>query len=105
MLAAFAFWPAEHENGSAANPYMIQRPNVPMNFKELRRMTITALFSDDVLFDQIVLEGGKAMSLVHGLSAPNAGKLNVTSRVLTRPVNIGCNAMQPPSAPLWRVPR
>ncbi len=31
-------------------------------------MTITALFSDDDLLDQIVLKGGNAMSLVHGLT-------------------------------------
>ena len=39
-----------------------------MNFDEIRVLTITALFSDDVLFDQIVLKGGNAMSLVLGIS-------------------------------------
>jgi predicted nucleotidyltransferase component of viral defense system len=38
-----------------------------MDFDEIRRLTITALFSDDVLFDQLVLKGGNAITLVHGL--------------------------------------
>ena len=40
-----------------------------MNFEDIRRLTITALFSDDVLFERIVLKGGNAMRLVHGISA------------------------------------
>jgi hypothetical protein len=40
-----------------------------MNFAEVRRLTIIALFSDDHLFDQIVLKGGNALSLVYGLSS------------------------------------
>ncbi len=36
-----------------------------MNFEEVRILTITALFSDDIFFDQLVLKGGNAMSLVH----------------------------------------
>ena len=40
-----------------------------MNFEDIRRLTITALFSDDFLFEQIVLKGGNAMSLVHGISS------------------------------------
>ena len=39
-----------------------------MDFAEVRRVTITALFSDDKLIDQIVLKGGNALSLVYGLS-------------------------------------
>lgn len=31
-------------------------------------MAITALFSNDDLLDRIVLKGGNAMSLVHGLT-------------------------------------
>lgn len=27
-------------------------------FEEVRRLTITALFSDDILFEQLVLKGG-----------------------------------------------
>jgi hypothetical protein len=39
-----------------------------MNFDEIRKLTITALFSDDVLFEQLVLKGGNAMSLIHRIS-------------------------------------
>ena len=40
-----------------------------MNFDDVRRYTITALFSDDVLFEQLALKGGNAMSLVHCISS------------------------------------
>ncbi len=39
-----------------------------MTFDDIRRITITALFSDDVLMEMLVLKGGNALSLVHGLS-------------------------------------
>ncbi len=39
-----------------------------MTFDEIRRVTIAALFSDDLLFEQLVLKGGNALSLVHGLT-------------------------------------
>jgi len=39
-----------------------------MNFEEVRKLAITALFSDDVLFHRLVLKGGNAMSLVLGIS-------------------------------------
>jgi predicted nucleotidyltransferase component of viral defense system len=39
-----------------------------MDFAEVRRLTIVALFSDDQLFEQIVLKGGNALNLVYGLS-------------------------------------
>jgi predicted nucleotidyltransferase component of viral defense system len=37
-----------------------------MDFTEIRRRTIVALFSDDVLYEQLVLKGGNAISLVYG---------------------------------------
>jgi nucleotidyltransferase AbiEii toxin of type IV toxin-antitoxin system len=37
-----------------------------MDFTEIRRRTIVALFSDDVLFDELVLKGGNAISLIYG---------------------------------------
>jgi len=40
-----------------------------MNFEEVRKLTITALFSDDALLDRLVLKGGNAMSLVLGISS------------------------------------
>ena len=39
-----------------------------MDFAEVRRLTIVALFSDDQLFEQIVPKGGNALNLVYGLS-------------------------------------
>jgi predicted nucleotidyltransferase component of viral defense system len=36
-------------------------------FEEVRKLTIKALFSDDVLFNQLVLKGGNAVTLVYGL--------------------------------------
>ena len=40
-----------------------------MDFDEIRRLTITALFSDDELYERIVLKGGNAISLVYGYSS------------------------------------
>lgn len=43
-------------------------PTPPRDFYEqVRRLTITALFSDDVLFSQLVLKGGNAIALVHDI--------------------------------------
>jgi predicted nucleotidyltransferase component of viral defense system len=39
-----------------------------LGFEDIRKLTITALFSDEVLFEQLVLKGGNALSLVHGIS-------------------------------------
>lgn len=36
-----------------------------MNFAEVRRLAIVAMFSDDTLMDQLVLKGGNAVSLVY----------------------------------------
>jgi hypothetical protein len=35
-----------------------------MDFAAVRRLAIVALFSDDQLFEQIVLKGGNALRLV-----------------------------------------
>ncbi|WP_321471261.1 nucleotidyl transferase AbiEii/AbiGii toxin family protein [uncultured Paludibaculum sp.] len=40
-----------------------------MDFAEIRKLAIVALFSDDELFEQIVLKGGNALNLVYGLSS------------------------------------
>lgn len=40
-----------------------------MDFDEIRKLTITALFSDDTLLEQIVLKGGNAVSLVYGYTS------------------------------------
>ncbi|MGD0060083.1 MAG: nucleotidyl transferase AbiEii/AbiGii toxin family protein [Verrucomicrobiia bacterium] len=36
-----------------------------MDFQEIRRVVITAVFSDDILFDKLVLKGGNALNIVH----------------------------------------
>jgi hypothetical protein len=40
-----------------------------MDFREIRRVVITAVFSDDVLFDKLVLKGGNALNIVHQVGA------------------------------------
>jgi predicted nucleotidyltransferase component of viral defense system len=40
----------------------------PTDYREIRRIAITAIFSDDVLFERVVLKGGNALSLALGLS-------------------------------------
>lgn len=40
----------------------------PTDFGEVRRLAITAVFSDDLLFEKVVLKGGNALSLALGLS-------------------------------------
>ena len=37
-----------------------------MDIEEIRRTVIVAVFSDDVLFDRLVLKGGNAISLIYG---------------------------------------
>ncbi len=38
-----------------------------MTFEDIRRLTIVALFSDDVLVERLVLKGGNAINLIHKL--------------------------------------
>ena len=40
-----------------------------MDFTEIRRIAITALFSDDMLLDRLVLKGGNALSLVYEITS------------------------------------
>jgi hypothetical protein len=40
----------------------------PTDYREIRRIAITAIFSDDVLFEHVVLKGGNALSIALGLS-------------------------------------
>jgi hypothetical protein len=42
----------------------------PTDYREIRRIAITAIFSDDVLFEHAVLKGGNALSIALGLSNP-----------------------------------
>jgi hypothetical protein len=43
-------------------------PEVPIDFRFVRRTAITAMFSDDVLFERLVLKGGNALNIVLGIS-------------------------------------
>jgi predicted nucleotidyltransferase component of viral defense system len=38
-----------------------------LDFAEIRRLVIIAMFSDDVLYERLVLKGGNAISLVYGI--------------------------------------
>lgn len=40
-----------------------------MDLADIRRLVIIAMFSDDVLYNQIVLKGGNALNLVHSLGS------------------------------------
>jgi hypothetical protein len=39
-----------------------------MDFAEIRRVTITALFSNDYFLEHLVLKGGNVLSLIYGVS-------------------------------------
>ena len=47
-----------------------------MDFDQIRRLTIVALFSDDELFDRLVLKGGNALSLVYRLTSRSSFDLD-----------------------------
>ena len=47
-----------------------------MTFDQVRKRTIIALFSDDQLMDQLVLKGGNALSLIHGVSSRTSPDLD-----------------------------
>jgi len=40
-----------------------------MNFEQIRSLAILAMFSDDVLYERLVLKGGNALNLVHKAGA------------------------------------
>ena len=40
-----------------------------MDFADIRRLVIVSIFSDDELFERLVLKGGNAISLVYGLGS------------------------------------
>ncbi len=40
-----------------------------MDWAEIRRLAIISMFSDDTLMEQLVLKGGNALNLVHGLGS------------------------------------
>ncbi len=46
-----------------------------MDINGIRRLVIVAMFTDDILFEKLVLKGGNAISLVYGYG--NRGSLDV----------------------------
>jgi hypothetical protein len=42
-------------------------PQIPLDFSDIRRLAITAIFADDYLFERVVLKGGNALSLALGI--------------------------------------
>jgi len=40
----------------------------PFDYRKIRRIAITAIFSDDFLFERVVLKGGNALSLALALA-------------------------------------
>ena len=49
-----------------------------MDFEEIRRVAITVLFSDDVLFERLVLKGGNALRLVYRMSTRSSLDIDVS---------------------------
>ncbi len=49
-----------------------------IDFADIRRLTITALFGDDELFNVLVLKGGNAISLVYNLSVRTSLDVDVS---------------------------
>jgi hypothetical protein len=40
-----------------------------MDLQNIRRIIITAVYSDDLLLDKLVLKGGNALNLIHGIGS------------------------------------
>jgi predicted nucleotidyltransferase component of viral defense system len=49
-----------------------------MDFDEVRRFMITALFSDDALYEKLVLKGGNALRLIYNLGSRSSLDIDVS---------------------------
>ncbi len=49
-----------------------------MDFDEVRRFVITALFSDDALYEKLVLKGGNALRLIYNLGSRSSLDIDVS---------------------------
>lgn len=49
-----------------------------MDLKQLRSVVISALFSDDVLFDTLVLKGGNALDIVYNIGSRSSVDIDVS---------------------------
>lgn len=62
------------------------KPNIDKKSQELatleriKKLTVTAMFSDDELLDELVLKGGNAMALVHKLTSRESVDLDFSMR-------------------------
>ncbi|MBW8467873.1 MAG: nucleotidyl transferase AbiEii/AbiGii toxin family protein [Thiobacillus sp.] len=48
--------------------------------EKIKKLTVTAMFSDDELLDQLVLKGGNAMALIHKLTSRESVDLDFSMR-------------------------
>lgn len=49
-----------------------------MDLKEIRRLVIIALFSDDELMEQFVLKGGNALDIIHGVGTRSSVDIDLS---------------------------
>ena len=49
-----------------------------MDFTRIRRVAITALFSDDMLMERFALKGGNALSLIYGFTMRSSLDLDLS---------------------------
>jgi predicted nucleotidyltransferase component of viral defense system len=49
---------------------------LPLDFAEIKRIAIVAMFSDNVLMNQLVLKGGNALDLVHQISSRGSADID-----------------------------
>lgn len=51
-----------------------------ITLEKIKKLTVTAMFSDDELMDQLVLKGGNAMALIHKLTSRESVDLDFSMR-------------------------
>ena len=51
-----------------------------LSLEEIKRIAVTAMFSDDTMYDTLVLKGGNALSLVHGIGSRQSMDLDFSMR-------------------------
>lgn len=48
---------------------MVEKADTRLSLEQIKRITVTAMFADDELFDSLVLKGGNALNLIHRLGS------------------------------------
>ncbi|BEP39074.1 hypothetical protein GmRootV59_60830 (plasmid) [Variovorax sp. V59] len=51
-----------------------------ISLEQIKKLAVTAMFSDDELMDQLVLKGGNAMALIHQLTSRESVDLDFSMR-------------------------